>query len=280
MLTVISLVLVAACCHAIWNAYVKVSEDRLAGLVSINLIGAASGLLMIPFVPVPDAETWKLIGFSVPVHIFYKLLLARAYRHGDLSHVYPLMRGIAPLLVALTGVIWLDETLRIPMWAGIGLISAGILLPALREPRLLARAEGIHYYTPEGRPVLDGISAELQASGVDIGAAEDVLVEAIPEAAAEAPHGDLRAFAVAAIDRHAGDTLQRFRQVGVGELADIFGRNGIDHTARIALDVDRAIKAGVNWFDTAARAANGKAETNLGKILKDLGQRLLLDAYL
>ena len=65
MLSVIGLVLLAACCHAIWNAYVKVSEDRLAGLVSINLIGAASGLLMIPFVPVPDAATWTLIGLSV-----------------------------------------------------------------------------------------------------------------------------------------------------------------------------------------------------------------------
>ena len=52
MPSVIGLVLLAALCYAIWNAYVKVTEDRLAGLMSINLTGAASGLLMIPFVPV------------------------------------------------------------------------------------------------------------------------------------------------------------------------------------------------------------------------------------
>jgi len=127
MPSVIGLVLLAACCHAIWNAYVKVSEDRLAGLVSINLIGATSGLLMIPFVPVPDADVWMLIGLSVPVHIFYKLLLARAYRHGDLTQIYPVVRGVAPLAVWAIALLMLSERLSPVELAGMLSICAGIV---------------------------------------------------------------------------------------------------------------------------------------------------------
>jgi drug/metabolite transporter (DMT)-like permease len=74
----------------------------------------------------------------VVLHVFYFLMLGAVYRIGDLSHVYPLMRGIAPLLVALVGTLWLGETLSVPMWSGIALICAGILLPVVRYPRVLA----------------------------------------------------------------------------------------------------------------------------------------------
>lgn len=133
MLSVIGLVLLTACCHAIWNAYVKVSEDRLAGLVSINLVGAVSGLLIIPFVPVPDAENWMLIGLSVPVHIFYKLLLARAYRHGDLTQIYPVVRGVAPLAVWAIALLMLSERLSPEELGGMAAICSGIVLLAVER---------------------------------------------------------------------------------------------------------------------------------------------------
>ncbi len=153
MLTVVGLVLVAACCHAVWNAYVKVSEDRLAGLVSINLIGAASGLLMIPFVPVPDAETWLLIGLSVPVHIFYKLLLARAYRHGDLTQVYPVVRGVAPLAVWAIALLALSERLSPVELAGLASICAGIVTMAAERAHVTRLA-----LRPLIIPILTGLT--------------------------------------------------------------------------------------------------------------------------
>lgn len=165
MLSVIGLVLVAACCHAIWNAYVKMTDDRLAGLVSINLMGAASGLLMIPFVPVPDASTWALIGLSVPVHIFYKLLLAKAYRHGDLTQVYPVVRGVAPLAVWLIALLMLGERLSQAELGGMVSICAGIVAMAAERthvtrlpirPLLMAMLTGltIACYT-----VIDGLGS-------------------------------------------------------------------------------------------------------------------------
>jgi hypothetical protein len=69
------------------------------------------------------------------------------------------------------------------------------------------------------------------------------------EAAAEAADRDLRAFAVGAVDRHAGDALQRFGEVGVGELADVFGRDGVDDAAVAALDLDRAFQRGPDARD-------------------------------
>jgi uncharacterized membrane protein len=165
MLTVIGLVLLAACCHAIWNAYVKASEDRLAGLVSINLTGAASGPLMIPFVPAPDAETWTLIGLSVPVHIFYKLLLAKAYRHGDLTQVYPVVRGVAPLAVWMIALLILSERLSPTELGGMAFICTGIVTMAAERthvPRLALRSLAIAILTGltiAGYTVIDGLGS-------------------------------------------------------------------------------------------------------------------------
>jgi multidrug transporter EmrE-like cation transporter len=108
-LSVLGLVLLAALCHATWNAFVKASDDRLAGLASNNLIGAASGLLSIPFVQPPDAEGWLLLAASLPVHILYKYLLARSYERGDLTQIYPVLRGIALLMVFVIALILLLE---------------------------------------------------------------------------------------------------------------------------------------------------------------------------
>ena len=68
MLGIVGLVLLAALYHATWNAFVKASDDWLAGLVSINPLGAVSGLIMIPIVPL-DANRWtKGTNFDGDVH--------------------------------------------------------------------------------------------------------------------------------------------------------------------------------------------------------------------
>ena len=61
------------------------------------------------------------------MHFAYSVTLAEAYRRGDLSFAYPLMRGVAPLIVTLLGLMFLSERLRFETLAGIVLISAGII---------------------------------------------------------------------------------------------------------------------------------------------------------
>lgn len=128
-LDVTLLVLLAAMMHASWNAIAKSGTSKLLDITSMALAGAAFSALTLPFLPFPDSETWPWLAASLLLHFLYYIALAGAYRWGDLSHVYPLMRGPAPVLVALFGVVLLDDHLTPSMWAGVLLISIGILLP-------------------------------------------------------------------------------------------------------------------------------------------------------
>ncbi len=98
------LVLVAAFLHAGWNALVKTAEDRLMVLASIALITSIAGALMIPHVAVPRPASWWAIGISTLLHYLYYWFLFQSYRFGDLSQIYPLARGVAPVLVAIGAV--------------------------------------------------------------------------------------------------------------------------------------------------------------------------------
>ncbi len=137
-LNVFLLVLFAALLHASWNAIIKSSADTLLDTVALTIAAAVLSALVLPFIPAPAPAGWPWLAASVMLHVCYFLMLGAVYRVGDLSHVYPLMRGIAPMLVALVGVIWLGETLSVTVWSGIGLICLGILLPVLRHPQVFA----------------------------------------------------------------------------------------------------------------------------------------------
>lgn len=125
-------VLLAALLHASWNALIKGGRDVLLDTSAI-VVGA--GVIAIPFlfvVPVPARESWPFIAASVTIHLAYYYLLVAAYRVGDLSLVYPLMRGVAPLLTAVLGVALLGEVPSAFGWAGMLAISGGVFLLAYR----------------------------------------------------------------------------------------------------------------------------------------------------
>ena len=98
---VMLLVLFAALLHASWNAVVKSSPDKFLDIVFVTSSAAAFCLVSLPFLPLPAASSWPYIAASGVIHIFYFVLIGAAYRSGDMSHAYPLMRGAPPLLVAL-----------------------------------------------------------------------------------------------------------------------------------------------------------------------------------
>jgi drug/metabolite transporter (DMT)-like permease len=141
---VFAAVLAAALVHAGWNVLVKGAADKLAMTVSVALGAAIVSAAILPFLPLPAPESWPFLGASVLLQSIYYLLIARAYRIADMSLAYPLMRGAAPLVVALSGAMVFGETLRSGQWMAIGLISAGIgalALGAFRQP--LGAAGGI-----------------------------------------------------------------------------------------------------------------------------------------
>lgn len=92
-------VLVAAAAHAGWNAFVKGSQDQLSTLTSLRLVGLplAIGLLLV--FPFPPAAAWPyLLGQVCFIYPYYYFLL-NSYRLGDFSAVYPVARGLVPVLV-------------------------------------------------------------------------------------------------------------------------------------------------------------------------------------
>ena len=135
-------VLTASACHATWNALVKAGGDRFVRVALVNIVSAVCGLALVPFVPVPLEASWPFIAASVVVHQAYFLFLVQGYRSGDLSQVYPIARGVAPLLVALGGLAFAGESVAPGEAFAVALISTGILSLAFawRDPTRNHRA--------------------------------------------------------------------------------------------------------------------------------------------
>ena len=123
---IVALVLIAALAHASWNALVKSDDDRLVILGAVN---AVRFLLCIPIVavlPLPAPASWPYLVASAILHVGYYIFLISAYRFGDLSRVYPLARGLSPLLVAAGGFAFAGERLSPIALVGIAVACAGI----------------------------------------------------------------------------------------------------------------------------------------------------------
>ena len=167
---VLIVVLCAALLHAGWNAIVKASRDKGLSAVLVAAGSAALAALALPFVPWPVAAAWPFLLASTIAQSVYFPLVAAAYNTGDMSHAYPLMRGTAPLVVALLSLPLLGEALPPAAWAGIACICGGILALVLtargkgsRQGSLLAllNAGIIASYT-----MIDGIGVRKSGSPV------------------------------------------------------------------------------------------------------------------
>lgn len=121
------IVLFAAFLHAFWNAVVKGAGDKTITLGMIALGHLLPGIVAASFAPLPHVSAWPYLAASVVIHWIYFYLLNVAYRTGDLSIIYPISRGMAPVLVALGAQFWVGETLSIYAWAGIFCVSLGIM---------------------------------------------------------------------------------------------------------------------------------------------------------
>ncbi len=143
--TVVCAVLLGALLHAFWNALVKSSTEKDLDMALQSLFGSLWAIPLVAWVGWPQADAWPYIVASAIIHVGYYVTLVAAYRHGDLSLTYPLMRGSAPLLVALSTCLVFGESLSPFAWAGVVGISAGVLAlglnaRALHAPKAVAFA--------------------------------------------------------------------------------------------------------------------------------------------
>jgi drug/metabolite transporter (DMT)-like permease len=159
-------VLFAAVLHAGWNAVIRRGGDRFQGMLLLTATQGAMALVMAMFVPIPDGIVWVWVLGSGLVHTIYKLFLAAAYQHGDLSRVYPIARGAAPMIVVLVGFYLLADTIENKEYVGIGLIGVGVMMMARgvfsngESRRLLPLALGSAVCTA-GYSIVDGLGARV-----------------------------------------------------------------------------------------------------------------------
>lgn len=124
---IFALVLVAACLHAVWNALVKGGGDKGVAMAAVVLGQGACGAAVLPFVPSPAWESLPYLALGIALHLGYQVFLLAAYRIGDLTQVYPIARGVAPLLVAAFSLLVLGVVLSAAEMFAIAVIAAGIM---------------------------------------------------------------------------------------------------------------------------------------------------------
>ncbi len=169
-LTVTGAVLIAAVTHAIWNAIAHGIKDQTLAFALIGVGGIAVSIPLVIVAAMPRAACWPYLLASVAIHVFYNLLLMQCYRLGEFGQVYPLARGVSPLVVTILAAIFVHEDLGWPQIAGVLVVSAGLatLVLAGRRPGraafLAATGTGL---TIAAYTTVDGVG--VRASGSPVG---------------------------------------------------------------------------------------------------------------
>jgi len=126
--SLVFLILFAASLHAGWNVLIKSESNNSLNTTMMIAGSAVIGVLFLPFVPLPLPASRPYLAASIVIHIIYFGVLLLTYKKGDMSLVYPIMRGLPPVLTALAASLLIRETLSLAGWLGIGLVSGGALL--------------------------------------------------------------------------------------------------------------------------------------------------------
>ncbi|MCZ4281457.1 EamA family transporter [Kiloniella laminariae] len=167
-------VMLGAVMHASWNAVIKVGLDRFSSILLLSLVQGVISLGLLAFFPLPSLQSLPWLLASIVLHVGYKLFLIRAYQLGDLSQIYPLARGTAPLIVSIVSALFLGEILTLSKSLGIVAIGLGIMVMAFAPQKNSTRLSGIALLFALGTAfftaaytLVDGIGAReaLTASG-------------------------------------------------------------------------------------------------------------------
>jgi drug/metabolite transporter (DMT)-like permease len=124
-------VITAAFLHASWNALVKGGADKRLNMAGVVIGHLPFALVVLYFVPSPDPASYPYLLVGILLHFGYQMFLLASYKIGDLTQVYPIARGVAPVLVAIVSVLFLGVALSFFELLAVGLIASGILSIAL-----------------------------------------------------------------------------------------------------------------------------------------------------
>jgi uncharacterized membrane protein len=163
-LTVFAAVVLAAFLHASWNVLVKINLDRFLAVFLIHVLMGFTGVGLLAYAGLPVQRSWGFALLSGVLHTCYNLFLARSYRHGEMSLVYPVARGAAPVVSVLLSLVMTHDAITLGEAVGLVVLIAGLWVIALSRSAIasdgktlgfaLATAGFIGLYT-----VVDGMGA-------------------------------------------------------------------------------------------------------------------------
>lgn len=164
-------VLGAAFLHALWNALIRVGTSRVRAMMVLSAVQGLIGLAVALRQPWPGAEVWPWLLASGLIHSAYKIFLTFAYEHGDLSRVYPLARGSAPVIVLIVGGLALGEVLSGMETLGVVVLGLGILMLARGiwtdgENRRMVPFALLSATATAGYSMVDGLGARVSGDAV------------------------------------------------------------------------------------------------------------------
>lgn len=131
--SVFIVVILAAALHAGWNAALKASRDKAVTTAAIVVGHSPFALIAAMLSPVPDGGSLPYLLGGAVLHLGYQLFLMWAYRHGELSQIYPVARGVAPVLIALLSCVFLGQDAGGGVLWVVGLIASGLMLMAVQS---------------------------------------------------------------------------------------------------------------------------------------------------
>ena len=165
-------VIAAAVLHAVWNAVIKSSYDKHLGMTALVLGHAPIALIAVFIMPIPDAASWPFLAGGIVLHLGYQLFLLTSYRFGDLTQVYPIARGTAPMLVAGVSVVFLGVALSSSELLAILMIAIGVMSLSLvrqRDGLRNSRAAMLAFTTGcfiAGYSLVDGLGARQAGTAI------------------------------------------------------------------------------------------------------------------
>ncbi len=165
-------VIMAAALHAVWNAMAKGGRDKHLSVAAVVLGHTPIAAIILPFVPLPDPASWPFLIAGIVLHFGYQVFLLNSYRIGDLTQVYPIARGTAPLLVAAISVLLLGVELVRTEVAAVIVIGAGVISLGLVRQQNGSRnlaAGGLALVTGcfiAGYSLVDGTGARLAGTAL------------------------------------------------------------------------------------------------------------------
>lgn len=164
-------VLFAAFLHSAWNAILKTGASKIAGMTMMTLLQGLLGLAAAMTMPMPNPHVWGWLIASAAFHSGYNLFLAFAYEQGDLSRVYPIARGAAPMMVMVFSVLVLSDVMATGEYLGILILGLGIAVMAKgaftngESRKLVPLAFGAAVMTA-GYSIVDGLGARASGDAV------------------------------------------------------------------------------------------------------------------